>query len=995
LTGWKAKNITLAPKSRVDLRLNYKRLATFKKVWGFLLVLQVVACASAYAEDLYYRVPLDSLTLSDGKLSDNYEWRSWSWQVAEALRPYVIMDGSAEAYVSGEGLQPWTPPDKRLADSILMIRAEKGSPITGRVFVPKRDLSGMEGTKFKIEPSAEKAGSKKEFFKAKEDHYRQLRGRNIPGGAWFRHQEMEAAKVLGEKALTPPDTGFSRQRMQPWSENGYDSTYELFSGGRALSENLQLDRALVTPGGSNAMTVALSSLTGITVREMNWKPLIHDPKPALDALAANIPFDQHAIFFSSFDAMTRWIQEADEDGTPILQIYEPRAEDANSRGRYQRQLCLALDELSRLIGPKLITGIAFTGSDPYLRTGTDVGIVYQATSGQTLKMLIQGKHAAAQQADAAAKAVKGDIAGVSYTGVVSPDRTLSSYVAGVENVVFVSNSKAQLERLISVAKGKTPALATQDDYIFFRQKYPTGAADETGFMVLSDAAIRRWCGPQWRIANSRRTRASAGLAELEAEHLDELISGHGGTVITNMPELGQVTLTRNGVLSSTFGTLEFLTPIIEMPMEKVTQAEADAYNRWRNGYQQNWSQVFDPIAVRFSMQPKRLSADVCVTPLIAASEYRQFFAVSRGAQIKPSAGDPHAEALVHLAVAINSQSEPVKESGNFLSSLSPTIKANPLGWLGECVAIYADQDPFWAELGKAKKVSEFLEKNYPRLPIAAFFEVKNPLGLAVFLGAVRAYAEQTAPGTTVWENLDYDGHAYVKVSANQGPREEGSVTNLFIYYAVTPNSLVVTLNEAVLKRALDRHKVQVADTKSASKEPLTPSEQEREKKETGSISSSDKEKAALAKGKDAPLVAAKGYPWLGTNVCLRIDQSFVPMLEALFREEFHPAQQRLAWSNLPILNEWKRRYPKEDPVKLHEQYWQTKLVCPGSGHYVWNEEWQTMESTVYGHPGQPKPGSEKASPVANITSANLGLTFENDGLSGRVVLERNPTSVAR
>jgi hypothetical protein len=955
-------------------------LATFKKVWGFLLALGVLACSLALAEDAYYHVPLGTLTLTEGKLSENFEWGSWSWQVAEALRPYVIMDGTAEAYVAGESLQSWAPSDRRIADSILVIRAEKGSPITGRVFVPKLDLRGMEGIKFKIEPSAEKSGSKKEFFKAKEEHYRWLRGRNIPGGAWFRHQEIEAAKALGEKAASPPDTGFSRQRTQPWGEDGYDSTYELFSGGRALSENLQLDRALVTPGGSNAMTVALSSLTGITVREMNWKPLLHEPKPALDALAANIPFDQHAIFFSSFDAMSRWIQEADDDGTPILRIFEPRAEDANSRGRYQRQLCLALDEMSRLLGPKLITSIAFTGSDPYLRTGTDVGILYQATSGLTLKTLIQGKHAAAQQANPAVKAVQGDIAGVSYTGVVSADRSISSFVAALENVVFVSNSKAQLERLISVAKGKTPALAAQDDYVYFRQRYPVGGADETGFMVLSDATIRRWCGPQWRIANSRRTRVAGALAELQADHLDELISGQAesGSVITNMPEIGQVTLTTNGVLSSTFGTLEFLTPIIEMPMEKVTQAEADAYNRWRNGYQQNWSQVFDPIAVRFSMQPKRLSAEVCVTPLIAGSEYRQFISVSRGAQIRPSAGDPHPEALVHLAVAINSQSEPVKESGNFLSGLSPAIKANPLGWLGECVAIYADQDPFWADLGKAKKVSEFLEKNYPRLPIAAFFEVKNPLGLAVFLSAVRAYAQQTAPGTMVWENLDYNDRAYVKVSANQGPQEEGAVTNLFIYYAVTPNSLVVTLSEAVLKRALDRHKAQVADAKSASNEPLTASDEE---KNGGD---------AVAKDKDAGPKAVPAYPWLGTNVCLRIDQSFVPMLETLFREDFRPAQQRLAWSNLPILNEWKRRYPKEDPVKLHEQFWQTKLVCPGGGRYAWNEQWQTMESTVYGHPGQPKPGPERALPVANITSANLGLTFENDGLSGKVVLERTP-----
>ena len=78
------------------------------------------------------------------------------------------------------------------------------------------------------------------------------------------------------------------------------------------------------------------------------------------------------------------------------------------------------------------------------------------------------------------------------------------------------------------------------------------------------------------------------------------------------------------------------------------------------------------------------------------------------------------------------------------------------------------------------------------------------------------------------------------------------------------------------------------------------------------------------------------------------------VLSQLAGESYRSQMQRLAWSNLPILNEWKRRYPDRDPVVLHEQFWQTRLVCPGGGKYVWNEKWQTMESTVFGHPGEPK-----------------------------------------
>ena len=93
---------------------------------------------------------------------------------------------------------------------------------------------------------------------------------------------------------------FNPRRPRAW-EDGYDSTYDLFSGGRALSENLQLER-LLAPAGANATLVALSSLTGITVREMDWKALLQERKPAFDPLAAHIPFDQHALFFPSFEA---------------------------------------------------------------------------------------------------------------------------------------------------------------------------------------------------------------------------------------------------------------------------------------------------------------------------------------------------------------------------------------------------------------------------------------------------------------------------------------------------------------------------------------------------------------------------------------------------------------------------------------------------------------------------------------------------------------------
>jgi hypothetical protein len=918
------------------------------------VILLALSSCLAWSEDVYFQVPITSLPLTEGKLPEPVTPKRYDWRMQETVQPYAVLDGAGEAFVGGEPIRPWNPNGRAYQNSFLMVSAPKGAAPTGRLFVPNGDFSRMVALKFKLEPGSDKPESRQEFFKAKGQYYQELRQRDIPGAAWFRHQEGEAAKALGGKpAATPNQPPFNPRRPRAW-EDSYDASYELFSGGRALSENLQLERVLISRE-TNAALVPITNLNGITVREMDWKALLQPDKPALDPLAAHIPFDQHALFFSSFESMSRWIEEADRDGTPVLQMFEPRAEDANSRGRYQKQLCLELNELSRLLGPKLITSAAFTGSDPYLRTGSDVGVLYESSSAGTLLTLLQARQAAAQVATPAVKLVKGEFAGVSYSGILSEDRAISSYLAALSDVVLISNSRVQLERLIDVAKGKIAALAAQNEYVYFRQKYPKGDTAETGFLVLSDATIRRWCGPQWRIANARRTCAAAALAELQAAHLDQLVNGkvQTGCVATNVAEVGDVFLTTNGVFSPRYGTLNFLTPIIEMPIAEVTKAECDGYNRWRDGYQQNWSGVFDPIAIRFSMSAKQLKAEVSVVPLIAGSEYRQFIAVSTGASIAQGAGDPHPEALVHLAVALNPQSEPIKESGNFLGGINPSFKANPLGWLGQCVALYADQDPFWNELAKAPSSSDFLETNYWRLPIALYCEVKNPLGLTAFLASARAFIEQTAPQMTIWENLDYNGQAYVKVKGSDQVQDESGLTNLSVYYAVTPRSLLLTVSEPVLKRALDRQRAQIANKQTPKSD------------------------------------------WLGSNVCFKVDQSFVPILESLFRDQFRPAQQRLAWNNLPILNEWHRRFPQQDPIKLHEQIWDTTLLCPGGGRYVWNEQWQTMESTVYGHPGQPKGGPDKIQPLGNVLSANLGLTFENQGLSAKAVLERKEADSSR
>jgi len=246
---------------------------------------------TAPAADAYYHVPTASLTLTEGAWptgDDSMNWRRW--QTAAAMQPYVALDGDGEAYLTGFGSNPWVPSGANAPQRAVSIRVSASKEITGHLFVPKTDFTGMVHLKFKVPATESKPDAREKFLEAKEAHYQQLLDRGLPGAAWFRHQATTTAKDRGTNrpAVDRFPGNFNRGRASE-----LENTFDLFTGGRAMSENLQLDRALpaMTTKGES---VAITNLAGITVQEMNWKPLLKDPRPEMDPLAACIAAQQRA-----------------------------------------------------------------------------------------------------------------------------------------------------------------------------------------------------------------------------------------------------------------------------------------------------------------------------------------------------------------------------------------------------------------------------------------------------------------------------------------------------------------------------------------------------------------------------------------------------------------------------------------------------------------------------------------------------------------------------
>ena len=397
-----------------------------------------------------------------------HTWQGGRW--VPEIMPYAVSSEAKEIYLlmdQDENRRRWRS-QFRPGQTRVIIRTDR-LPLKGTLFLPNADGEGLQSVEFRVKKG--NSIGELEFHKGRKEYYEHLLARGIPGAAWFRHQADSSAAAMRKLDANVSNATNPNRRPNRPSRGSLEDTLDLFSGGRALSENLQFDRELRLSPEGNA-TIPVNNIKGITIAEMEWKELLGDKKPALDPLAKVIPADQHAIFFPTFADLLTIFDEAALQGTPLLRLAEARSESAQSKEKYRDQLCLPVTELSRLLGPKLIASVAMTGGDPFLRTGTDLTILYEAKQTEALVASLALRRLQTSQKRKDAKAVSGTVAGIDYVGLVSPDHSVKSYSAVLgKNVVVVTNSLAQLRRLAAAESGKKPNLASLDEYSFFRSRY--------------------------------------------------------------------------------------------------------------------------------------------------------------------------------------------------------------------------------------------------------------------------------------------------------------------------------------------------------------------------------------------------------------------------------------------------------------------------------------------------------------------------------------------
>lgn len=614
--------------------------------------------------------------------------------------------------------------------------------------------------------------------------------------------------------------------------------YEITTGADAIAESLQLRRmrqqAFRDPGPRK---LAVDKVTGIDIAEHPWEKMMAGKKPADESLARLVPHDQYYLAFKNIRKFIELSELLDQWGTNAVRAFEVTSRDYRLKERYEKQLCLRSTWLGKTLGPALLRGVAMTGSDPYLREGTDVSIIFHVTNkplflGAVERFIREARMEFRNQL----REDRTDYQGVTIESHVTPLREVSLHRATLGDFVVYSNSPAGVRRIIDTHQGKRKSLANGLDFQYMRTVFRADDAGEDGFVFLSDPFIRNLVGPATRIKEKRRLEAITSMYMLNY------------AALWNAWETGKLPATRQDLLaaaclkpeevydpdgkdiawnpkpaqavSETYNTIHFATPLVELPIDLVTEQEARDYERFRLEYLGLWRQYFDPIGMRVALRGEQVKLDTYILPLIKSSTYNQLRdRTGAGTTVLDTARMP-GDTLVQFLMHINPTAPERRELLSLLANVGGKVPGTE--WLGDWLMIRLQDGEALAKLAMLLMQAQQEGTRPPereatkllfQVPVTVGLHIKNPLVFAGVLTGLKTMVKSVLPNGVTWEPMEpaYKGVSIVRIQATRegvanfmNVGEEKDPFLPAIYYVLSDGGgFYASLTESAIKQIID------------------------------------------------------------------------------------------------------------------------------------------------------------------------------------------------
>lgn len=421
---------------------------------------------------------------------------------------------------------------------------------------------------------------------------------------------------------------------------------------------------------------------------------------AVEAIAAHVPEECLYVRFGSFDNY-RWLGDTlDRAGGDLTNLISARGLDDSIRVRLERQLALQESLLSDLLGGLVISDVALIGNDTFVREGASLGMLFEARSGTALAAALRMQRQQVLEAQADAGETEVEIAGRKVALLSTPDGRVRSYYAVDGDYHLVAGSRALVERFFAAAAGERP-LSAAADFRRARAALPLERQDAV-YLFLSEAFLREFTGPRYRVETIRRLRAAAEIELVElalraasaeglaADTIDELVAAQLLPELPPLPDGSRTAIVDGRAVNTLRGPRGGFVPVPDVVVESVTKEEADDYRRFA-AYQRETVRGWQPLVAGIGRSPLASGAELVTIDAVAplSSEQNGLLSALLGAAdtqtLAPVPGDLAALELVlargeHVFLGLRDVPPPLP--GEDLGPLAPLAPlARELPWV--------------------------------------------------------------------------------------------------------------------------------------------------------------------------------------------------------------------------------------------------------------------------------------------------------------------------
>jgi len=763
--------------------------------------------------------------------------------------------------------------------------------------------------------------------------------------------------------------------------------YAMSTGALAIQESLQLEEMTGRRQIPEDRTVDLATLSGPTIQSHPFEKMIQGRTPAVFPVAKLVPFDNYYCHFSTLSKEIEATDLLKQWGTSLLRSATVSARDSDLPKRYMDQICLDVSQLARLFGDLVIGEVAITGSDPFLREGSDVAVLIAVKNRPMFDTIMQSYLAQTLAANPGAQVSKSDYQGVPIETYATPDRRVNACMAWVGEYKVHANSLPLLKRILDTAAGRGRSMAENLDFQYMRTIFPGAADQEDGFLYFSDAHIRKLLSPLWKIEEQRRVvcqnhlrmignaatlyRTDKGLRLGQPNAIptvEQLVSEQFlKKEVPVCPDGGTYTLDAEGVAQcSCHNRLRYCTPVSELKLEKVAQTEAEDYKTFVDRYNSYWSRYFDPIGIRFRLKD-RIEVETCILPLIENSIYNQLREIIGGVPVQLSSEALTTRTIVSISAKVTSASEPMRGLEQIKRQIFPTLPP-----LSECIGSnlsinLCDSDVLFtfAEEGMnlfggfgnlEEQLFLGLIASSINLPIYAVLDLKNEAVAGQFIEEGLKLASRQSAAQNRGGRHETAVERYT--AAPHGTHEvQTLVLRLFIvkirlYYTIAHNKLVVSTKRYVLDEVLDALDVKASGT----------------------------------------------VPRTEANLRVNVQPPAFQQLRSVVQTGWQERMREACLKNLENVRVLAELYGATSSTALTEMARRidgVSLRCPNQGEYRYDTERGIPYCTVHGdwnHPTQPAGVQETEGLVRFLASLKLlsvDFSFTPEGIRSKVTLDRS------